>query len=102
MVFDFQGAFERERHKFLTAKQRSLETKADAFQSALANAQQVLAELKKQGLYTTEAMPSPVADWLEQFYEHGCVWLNEEMEKVTKHWMGGAEASNKGTEKIPH
>ena len=89
MVFDFQGAFERERTKMLIAQQRSIDLKATAFESALANAEQVLAELKAQGLYTTEAQPSPVADWLEQFYEHGCVWLDEEMQKITKHWMMG-------------
>ena len=89
MAFDFQGAFERERKKMITTKMRSIELKATAFESALANAKEVLAQLKEQGLYTTEAMPSPVADWLEQYYEHGCVWLDEEMQKITKHWMKG-------------
>ena len=89
MAFDFQGAYERERKKMLSAKRSSIELKRDAFESALANATKVLAELKEQGIYTTEAQPSPVADWLEQYYEHGCIWLDEEMQKVTKHWMGG-------------
>ena len=89
MAFDFQGAYERERKKMLSAKRSSIELKRDAFESALANATKVLAELKEQGIYTTEAQPSPVADWLEQFYEHGCIWLDDEMLKVTKHWMGG-------------
>ena len=89
MVFDFQEAFERERKKMIITKMRSIGLKATAFESALANAKEVLAQLKEQGLYTTEAQPSPVADWLEQFYEHGCVWLDEEMQKITKHWMMG-------------
>ena len=89
MSFDFQGAFEREHNKLLGAKRSSLEAKKRAFESALENAQNVLNELKALGVYTTEAMPSPVADWLEQYYEHGCVWLDEEMQKITKHWMKG-------------
>ena len=86
MAFDFQGAYERERKKMLSAKRSSIELKRDAFESALANATKVLEELKEQGIYTTEAQPSPVADWLEQFYEHGCVWLDTEMEQLADLW----------------
>ena len=91
MPLDFKEAFERERNKLISAKQRSVELKKNAFESALANVQEVLAEMKEQGVYTTEAQPSPVADWLEQFYEHGCVWLDEEMQKITRHWMRGRD-----------
>jgi len=91
MPLDFKEAFERERNKLISAKQRSVELKKNAFESALANVQEVLAKMKEQGVYTTEAQPSPVADWLEQFYEHGCVWLDEEMQKITKHWMRGRD-----------
>ena len=88
-MIDIKGAFERERAKFLDTRKDTLALKQDAFGHALSNVTQTLAELKAEGLYTTEAQLSPIADWLEQFYEHGCVWLDDEMQKVTKHWMGG-------------
>ena len=88
-MIDIKGAFERERANYLNARKSALSLKQETFGRALANASEILAKLKAEGIYSTEAQPSPVADWLEQFYEHGCVWFDEEMQKVTKHWMQG-------------
>ena len=85
-MLDIKGAFERERAKFLDTRKDTLALKQDAFGHALSNVSETLDELKAEGLYSTEAQLSPIADWLEQFYEHGCVWLDTEMEQLADLW----------------
>jgi len=85
MGFNFQEAFEAEKARALQSKVHSANTKRVRFDNAFRDITATINELYKSGI--PRELESPVADWLEDFYEHGCVWLNEDLKKLADLWL---------------
>jgi len=74
--------------RFNEAQKRAFKVSTDlrqlAWDRALDNVHETLTQLKEAGM-----MDEPddfLADWLDEFYEHGCVHLSQEQERIAKLW----------------
>lgn len=85
MPFNFKEAFEKGLANRKEFKRIAQETKRAHFDAAFTNVNDTIKQLRLEGV--PEELESPVADWLEQFYEHGCVWLNEDLKRLADLWL---------------
>lgn len=85
MPFNFQQAFDQEKAKFRGAQLAIADIKKQRFTESLKNVTATIQDMYDSGI--PRELESPVADWLEQFYEHGCVWMNEDLKRLADLWL---------------